>query len=97
MTRQGHRQWFTEIKITEILAAGAKAAPAKKAATTGGDDLTKISGVEPLLVGKLNDNGITAFAQIAAWRQIKLLSLTTSLILKVVLSVMIGSLKLQNL
>ena len=78
MTRQGHRQWFTEIKITEILAAGAKAVPAKKAAakpkaaakkaaTTGGDDLTKISGVGPVLVGKLNDNGITAFAQIAAW------------------------------
>lgn len=84
MTRQGHRQWFTEIKITEILAAGAKAAPAKKAAakpkaeatpkaapkkaaSTGGDDLTKISGVGPVLVGKLKDNGITTFAQIAAW------------------------------
>lgn len=84
MTRQGHRQWFTEIKITEILAAGAKAAPAKKAAakpkaddkpkaapkkaaSTGSDDLTKISGVGPVMVKKLNENGVTAFSQIAAW------------------------------
>ena len=84
MTRQGHRQWFTEIKITEILAAGAKAAPAKKAAAkpkaedkpkaapkkaaaTGADDLGKISGVGPVIVKKLSENGITTFAQIAAW------------------------------
>ena len=79
MTRQGHRQWFTEIKITEILAAGAKAAPAKQAAAkpkvddkpktaaTGADDLGKLSGVGPVIVKKLNENGITAFAQIAAW------------------------------
>lgn len=25
MKRQGHRQWYTEIKITDILASGAKA------------------------------------------------------------------------
>ncbi len=79
MTRQGHRQWFTEIKITEILAAGAKAAPAEKAATkpkaddkpkaaaTGADELGKISGVGPVIVKKLSENGITTFAQIAAW------------------------------
>jgi len=81
MKRQGHRQWFTEIKITEILAAGAKpAAKAKKAAapkvdaapkaaakSSGADDLTKISGVGPVLVKKLSENGITTFAQIAAW------------------------------
>lgn len=80
MKRQGHRQWFTEIKITDILAAGAKpVAKAKKAEapkaepkkaaveTTGADDLTKISGVGPVLVKKLADNGITTFAQIAAW------------------------------
>ncbi len=77
MKRQGHRQWFTEVKITDILASGAKAAPAKKAAkpkaepkaaaSTGGDDLSKISGVGPVLVKKLADNGITSFAQIAAW------------------------------
>lgn len=77
MKRQGHRQWFTEIKITDILAAGAKPAakkaaksedkPAAKKAAAGADDLTKISGVGPVLVKKLADNGITSFAQIAAW------------------------------
>jgi large subunit ribosomal protein L21 len=79
MTRQGHRQWFTEIKITEILATGAKAATAKQAAAkpkvddkpktaaAGADDLGKLSGVGPVMVKKLNENGITAFAQIAAW------------------------------
>ncbi|MFT7492371.1 MAG: large subunit ribosomal protein L21 [Pseudohongiellaceae bacterium] len=79
MTRQGHRQWFTEIKITEILATGAKAAPAKQTAAkpkvddkpkttaNGVDDLGKLSGVGPVIVKKLNENGITAFAQIAAW------------------------------
>lgn len=79
MSRQGHRQWFTEIKITDILAAGAstapkakaKAAPAKakpaKAAASGADDLTRISGVGPVLVKKLSENGVTTFAQIAAW------------------------------
>ena len=32
-----------------------------------GDDLTKISGVGPVLVGKLNEQGVTTFAQIAAF------------------------------
>ncbi len=79
MTRQGHRQWFTEIKITEILAAGAKAAPAEKAATkpkadyktkaaaTGEDEPGKISGVGPVIGKTLSENGSTTFAQIAAW------------------------------
>ena len=46
----------------------AKKAPAKKAAakkTEGADDLTKISGIGPVIVGKLNDMGITTFDQIA--------------------------------
>ncbi len=43
-----------------------KKAP-KKAAKTDGDDLSKISGVGPVIVGKLHDAGITTFAQIAAW------------------------------
>jgi large subunit ribosomal protein L21 len=90
MKRQGHRQWYTEVKITDILASGAKKAPAAKkaskpadkpkaekpkaekpkkaaAASTGADDLTKISGVGPVLVKKLADAGVTSFAQIAAW------------------------------
>lgn len=71
MKRQGHRQWYTEVKITDILASGAKPAAKaeKKAAPAGGDDLTKISGVGPVLVEKLNKEGITSFAQIAAWSE----------------------------
>ncbi|MFT6103251.1 MAG: large subunit ribosomal protein L21 [Granulosicoccus sp.] len=78
MTRQGHRQWFTEVKITEILASGAKKAPIKKApvkkaaakeveAAVGGDDLSKLTGVGPVLVKKLVEEGVTSFAQIVAW------------------------------
>ncbi len=79
MKRQGHRQWFTEIKITDIIASGAskvvaakaaavpKAAAKPKATAAAGDDLTKISGVGPVLVKKLADAGVTSFAQIAAW------------------------------
>lgn len=46
-------------------AAPAKEAPAK--AEAGADDLTRISGVGPVIVKKLHANGITTFAQIAAW------------------------------
>lgn len=74
MKTQGHRQWFTEVLINGIALSGAKKpaakkAPAKKAAAkkTGGDDLSKISGVGPVIVGKLADAGITTFAQIAEW------------------------------
>ncbi|TLP46904.1 MULTISPECIES: 50S ribosomal protein L21 [Cohaesibacter] len=89
--RNGHRQHFTSVKITEILTGGKapakaakKATPAKKeaekaapAAAAEGealftapaekDDLKKISGVGPVLEGKLNALGITSFAQIAAF------------------------------
>lgn len=42
-------------------------APAKKAAPVGGaDDLTKIKGIGKVFAGKLNDEGITTFAQMAA-------------------------------
>ena len=47
--------------------AEAKAKPAKKAKKAEGDDLSQISGIGPVIVGKLNDAGITTFAQIAAW------------------------------
>ncbi|ACV27086.1 50S ribosomal protein L21 [Kangiella koreensis] len=80
MKRQGHRQWYTEVKINGIALDGAKPtakkapakaaakkAPAKKAAKTEGDDLTKLSGVGPVIVGKLNDAGISTFKQIAEW------------------------------
>lgn len=46
-----------------------KAAPKKAAAKSesGADDLSKISGVGPVIVGKLEKMGITTFAQIAGW------------------------------
>ncbi|HAT86890.1 50S ribosomal protein L21 [Cohaesibacter gelatinilyticus] len=97
--RNGHRQHFTSVKITEILTGGKapakaakKAAPAKAekkeekapakakakkadaevaalfdAPAGDKDDLKKISGVGPVLEGKLNALGITTFAQVAAF------------------------------
>lgn len=46
-----------------------KAAPKKAAAkvTDGTDDLSNISGVGPVIVKKLHAEGITTFAQVAAW------------------------------
>ncbi len=49
----------------EAVKKEAPKAEAKKAATTEGDDLSKISGVGPVIVGKLNALGITTFQQIA--------------------------------
>lgn len=43
-----------------------KAAPKAKAAK-GGDDLSEISGVGPVIVKKLHGEGVTTFAQIAKW------------------------------
>ncbi len=51
----------------EEKAAPKKAAPKKAAKADGADDLTRISGVGPVIVGKLHDLGVTTFAQIAAW------------------------------
>ncbi len=46
----------------------AKKPAAKKASAAGGaDDLKQLKGVGPALEKKLHDNGVTTFAQIAAW------------------------------
>lgn len=97
MKRQGHRQWYTEVKITDIIASGAKkAAPAKKKAeatpaaekpakaekAAGGDDLSKLAGVGPVLVKKLEEAGITTFAQIAAWTAQEIADIDEQLSLK---------------
>ena len=49
--------------------AGEKVAKPAKAGTTatGGDDLKRLSGVGPALEKRLNENGVTSFAQIAGW------------------------------
>ena len=47
-----------------------KAAPKKdaaKAAAKANDDLTQLTGVGPAFAKKLNEAGVTTFAQIAAW------------------------------
>lgn len=44
-----------------------KAKAAAKAAPAGADDLTKLTGVGPAFAKKLNEAGVTSFAQIAAW------------------------------
>jgi len=59
------------------VAAAETKAPAKKTsakaetseAAGGGDDLKKLSGVGPALEKKLHENGVTTFAQIAAWTE----------------------------
>ena len=45
----------------------ATAPKAKAAASVGADDLTRISGVGPVIVKKLHALDVTSFAQIAAW------------------------------
>ncbi|MEM6538483.1 MAG: 50S ribosomal protein L21 [Pseudomonadota bacterium] len=81
--KKGHRQHQTILRVTDILTDGKKpsaqpkkaAAPKKEAAETpkaaetssGTDDLKELSGVGPALEKKLNEAGITTFAQIAAW------------------------------
>ncbi len=55
--------------VAETAAKPAKAAAkaAAPAAAAGGDDLKQLSGVGPALEKKLHANGVTTFAQIAAW------------------------------
>ncbi len=79
--QMGHRQSYTEIKVTGITASGAKpaakkaaapkaapkaeAAPAAAAPAAGADDLKQLSGVGPALEKKLHAAGVTTFEQIA--------------------------------
>jgi large subunit ribosomal protein L21 len=70
--RQGHRQWFTEIFISEIAFAGESAkaqAPAIiNAVTTGAtqDNLVLIEGIGAKISSIFNTAGIYTFAQLAA-------------------------------
>ncbi|MCP2671997.1 50S ribosomal protein L21 [Maricaulaceae bacterium EIL42A08] len=47
--------------------AEAKPKAAAKAAPAGNDDLTQLTGVGPAFAKKLNEAGVTSFAQVAAW------------------------------
>lgn len=63
-------------------AAKAKAKPAAKKAATGADDLKKLSGVGPALEKKLNENGVTTYAQIAGWSKADIADMDTKLSFK---------------
>jgi large subunit ribosomal protein L21 len=75
---KGHRQKLTLVRVTEILASGADATGVKVAVGAGsvaaaaaapaaaGDDLTQITGVGPAAAKKLNEAGVTTFAELAA-------------------------------
>lgn len=56
-----------------------KAAPKKAAAKAGNDDLTKLDGLGPAFAKKLNEAGITSFAQVAAWTDADLDSLNETI------------------
>jgi large subunit ribosomal protein L21 len=53
------------VATAEARAPAGKSAPA----AAGGDDLKQLSGVGPALAKKLEEAGITTFAQIAAWTE----------------------------
>ncbi|MDF0600546.1 50S ribosomal protein L21 [Psychromarinibacter sp. C21-152] len=56
-----------EAEMAKRVATGeAKEKPAEKTADAAGDDLTAITGVGPAAVKKLNEAGITTYAQLAA-------------------------------
>lgn len=57
--------------------AEAKAAP--KADAAANDDLTALAGVGPALAKKLNEAGITSYAQVAAWTDADLDTLTETI------------------
>jgi large subunit ribosomal protein L21 len=68
--KRGHRQLLTTVRISEILTNGA--APSKKAAApkeAPSDDVSLISGVGPVLKGKLAEAGITSLKQISALKK----------------------------
>lgn len=56
-----------EAKAAPKAEAPKKAAPKKAAAKAANDDLTQLTGVGPALAKKLNEAGVTSFAQVAAW------------------------------
>ncbi|WP_299350056.1 NADH-quinone oxidoreductase subunit E [uncultured Shimia sp.] len=56
-----------EAPVPEEKPKAKKASAQKAAAATGADDLKQLKGVGPALEKKLHENGVTSFAQIAAW------------------------------
>ena len=62
--RQGHRQWFTELFITEVAGSG-HSASATVPTMSKADDLSIIEGIGSKIAELLRVNSITTFAQLA--------------------------------
>ena len=78
--KRGQRQHETTVRIAEILTGGAKPTKQAKAAPEAStaaplftapagepDDLVVIKGIGPVAAGQLKEQGITTFAQVAAF------------------------------
>ncbi len=76
--RNGHRQDLTSVTIREILTGGAKPSekaaapvmaemPVASVAAEHADDISLIAGIGPKLLKGLTGQGVTSYAQIAAW------------------------------
>ena len=64
--KNGHRQFFTEIQISEILATGGKKAPAKESKSKKSkDDLTKVEGIGPKAAEALSKAGVNSFEKLS--------------------------------
>jgi large subunit ribosomal protein L21 len=79
--KNGHRQDFTKVMISEITSGNSTASkkkataekpadkaaekPAKEKKETKADDLTEINGIGPVYAGELSNLGYTTFKQIA--------------------------------
>ena len=72
------------VKETRPAVAKTKAPAGKSAkpAAVTADDLSKLSGVGPVMVKKMNSAGITTFAQIAAWTPEEIAEIDEKLSLK---------------
>ena len=64
--KNGHRQFFTEISVEEILATGGKKAPAKESKPKKSkDDLTKVEGIGPKAAEALSKAGVNTFEKLS--------------------------------
>jgi len=64
--KNGLRQFFTEIQISEILATGGKKAPAKESKPKKSkDDLTKVEGIGPKAAEALSKAGVNTFEKLS--------------------------------
>jgi NADH-quinone oxidoreductase subunit E len=72
-----------KVKAKDKAPAKAKKAPAAKAtAPSTPDDLKLLKGVGPALEKKLHSNGVTTFAQIAAWGSAEITDMDDKLLFK---------------